>query len=53
MAATQRFFDCVLIALAGHVLAALFRQLADWRQPEPDDHPYRDLMRARRKAPPP
>jgi hypothetical protein len=52
MAAAQRFFDCVLIALAGHVLAALFRQLADWRQPEPDDHPYRDLMRARRKAPP-
>ena len=52
MAATQRFFDCVLIALAGHVLAALFRQLADWRQPEPDDHPYRDLMRARRKTPP-
>jgi hypothetical protein len=52
MAAAQRFFDCVLIALAGHVLAALFQQLADWRQPEPDDHPYRDLMRARRKAPP-
>jgi hypothetical protein len=52
MAAAQRFFDCVLIALAGHVLAALFRQLADWRQPEPDDHPYRDLMRARRKVPP-
>jgi len=52
MAAAQRFVDCVLIALAGHVLAALFRQLADWRQPEPDDHPYRDLMRARRKAPP-
>ena len=52
MAAAQRFFDCVLIALAGHVLAALFQQLADWRQPEPDDHPYRDLTRARRKAPP-
>ena len=51
LAAAQRFFDCVLIALAGHVLAALFQQLADWRQPEPDDHPYRDLMRARRKAP--
>ena len=52
MAAAQRFFDCVLIALAGHVLAALFQQLADWHPPEPDDHPYRDLMRARRKVPP-
>ena len=52
MAATQRFFDCVLIALAGHVLAALFQQLANWHQPEPDDHPYRELMRTRRKSPP-
>jgi hypothetical protein len=50
MAAAQRFVDCVLIALAAHVLAVLFRQLADWQQPEPDDHPYRDLARARRKA---
>jgi hypothetical protein len=52
MAAAHRLLDCLLLALAGHVLAALFQQLADWRQPEPDDHPYRDLMRARRKAPP-
>jgi hypothetical protein len=52
MAAAERFVDCVLIALAGHVLATLFQQLADWRQPEPDDHPYRDLMRPRRKVPP-
>ncbi len=52
MAAAQRFVDCVLIALAGHMLASLYRQLADWQQPEPDDHPYRDLARARRKAPP-
>ena len=50
MAAAQRFVDCVLIALAGHVLATLFRQIADWHQPEPEDHPYRDLARARRKA---
>lgn len=52
MAAAQRFVDCVLIALAGHVLADLFRQLADWQQPEPDDHPYRGESWARRKAPP-
>ena len=51
MAAAQRFVDCVLIALAGHVLASLFRQLADWQQPEPDDHPYRGESWARRKAP--
>jgi hypothetical protein len=52
MAAAERFVDCMLIALAGHVLATLFQQVADWHQPEPDDHPYRDLMRTRRKAPP-
>jgi hypothetical protein len=52
MAAAERFFDCVLIALAGHVLAALFQQLAGWRQPEPEDHPYRDEAWARRKRPP-
>ena len=28
-----------------------FRQIADWRQPEPDDHPYRHMGRARRKTP--
>ncbi len=52
MAAAHRFFDCVLVALAGHALAALFRHLADWYPPEPDDHPYRDFTRARRKVPP-
>ena len=35
--AAERFVDCVLIALAGHVLAMLFQQLADWRQPEPEE----------------
>jgi hypothetical protein len=52
MEAARRVIDCLLLAFVGHVLAALYRQLADWQQPEPDDHPYRELMRARRKAPP-
>jgi hypothetical protein len=51
MAAAHRFFDCVLLALVGHVLASLFQTLADWRQPEPDDHAYRDLRKPRRKVP--
>ncbi|HZP98643.1 MAG TPA: hypothetical protein VFB13_03835 [Reyranella sp.] len=51
LAALQRAIDCLLLAVVGHVLAALFRDLTDWRQPEPDDHPYRDLGRARRKIP--
>ena len=52
MAAAHRLFDCLLVALAGHVLASLFRARANWRQPEPDDHPYRDFGWARRKASP-
>ena len=52
MEAAHRFVDCMLVAIAGHVLASLFRRLSDWHQPEPDDHPYRDLVRARRKVPP-
>jgi hypothetical protein len=50
MEAAHRLIDCLVLAFVGYVLAALFRQLADWQQPEPDDHPYRDLARARRKA---
>lgn len=50
MEAAHRLIDCLLLAFVGYVLATLFRQLADWQQPEPDDHPYRDLARARRKA---
>ncbi len=51
MAAIHRFFDCVVLALVAHVLANLFRRLTDWRQPEPADHPYRDLRTPRRKVP--
>jgi len=50
MEAAHRLIDCLLLAFVGYVLASLFRQLADWHQPEPEDHPYRDLARARRKA---
>jgi hypothetical protein len=47
VAAAHRVIDCLLLAIVGHVLASLFRTLTDWRQPEPDDHPYRDLARGR------
>jgi hypothetical protein len=50
MEAAHRLIDCLLLTFVGAVLASLFRQLTDWQQPEPDDHPYRDLARARRKA---
>jgi hypothetical protein len=50
MEAAHRLIDCLLLAFVGAVLASLFRKLTDWQQPEPDDHPYRDLARARRKA---
>jgi hypothetical protein len=43
MAAAWRFFDCLLLALGGHVLATIWWRHADWHQPEPDDHPYRDF----------
>ncbi len=58
VAAAQRATDCVLLAMVGHALASLFRGRTDWRQPEPDDHPYRGLDRGmgqvkkRRKIPP-
>ncbi|HTR83170.1 MAG TPA: hypothetical protein VMI56_01740 [Reyranella sp.] len=51
MAATLRLWDCLLLALAGHVLAALWRDATGWRQPEPADHPFRDLkLRPQRLA---
>jgi hypothetical protein len=47
VAAARRVIDCVSLAIVGHVLAACFRERTDWQQPEPDDHPYRGLGRAR------
>jgi hypothetical protein len=49
MVGAQRLADCVILAIAGHVLAALFQTLTDWHQPEPEDRPFRH-MRLRPKA---
>jgi hypothetical protein len=43
MAGTQRLVDCLLLAVVGHVLAVLFRSLADWQQPEPEERPFRNM----------
>jgi hypothetical protein len=48
VAAIQRVVDCMLMAGVGYGLAATFRRLTDWQQPEPADLPYRGMMRARR-----
>jgi hypothetical protein len=48
LAALQQIVICLVLAIAGHVLAALFRAAADWRAPEPDDHPYRNMGLRRR-----
>ena len=36
-----RLIDCLILAIVGHVLAALFQALTDWHQPEPEDRPFR------------
>jgi hypothetical protein len=51
MAAAQRLADCLLLAIAGHVLAVLFQSLTDWHAPEPEERPFRH-MRLRAKMPP-
>lgn len=51
IAAAHRVIDCVLLAVIGNSLASTFRQIADWRQPEPDDHPYRGMGAKRRRIP--
>jgi len=43
LAALQQIVVCVVLAIVGHVLAAVFRAATDWRAPEPDDHPYRNM----------
>lgn len=50
VAAAHRLADCLLLAFVGHALAAIFRHLTDWRQPEPDDHPFRGMRLRARKA---
>lgn len=48
VAAIQRVVDCMLMAGVGYGLAATFRRLTDWQQPEPADPFYRGMTRARR-----
>jgi hypothetical protein len=43
LAGAQRLADCLLLAVAGHVLASLFRTLTGWHPPEPEDRPFRHL----------
>lgn len=46
LAAVGRVVDCLMLAWVGHVLATLFREITGWRQPEPDDHPFRNMKHA-------
>jgi hypothetical protein len=48
IAALQQIVVCLVLAIVGHVLAALFRGVTDWRAPESDDHPYRNMGLRRR-----
>ena len=43
LAGGQRLVDCLLLAVAGHVLASLFRTLTAWHPPEPEDRPFRHM----------
>ena len=43
MAGSWRLVDCLLLALVGYVLATIWRRLTDWREPEPEDHPFRNM----------
>jgi len=43
MAGAWRLFDCLMLAVVGYVLATIWRDLTDWRAPEPDDHPFRNM----------
>jgi hypothetical protein len=51
MVGAQRLADCLLLAIVGHVLAALFRVLAGWRQPEPEERPFRNMRMGPRGTP--
>ncbi|UYN94946.1 MAG: hypothetical protein KIT25_23510 [Enhydrobacter sp.] len=46
MAGAWRLFDCLLLALGGHVLAMLWQRQSGWQQPEPEERPFRGLYRA-------
>jgi hypothetical protein len=51
MIGVQRLVDCVLLAIAGHVMATLFRFLTDWQQPEPEERPFRNMRLRPRGTP--
>jgi uncharacterized membrane protein len=43
VAGLHRLVDCLLLAGVGYGLAAIFRSLTDWQQPEPEDRPFRGM----------
>jgi hypothetical protein len=43
LAAATTLIDCLLLAIVGHVLAALYREQSGWQQPEPEERPYRAM----------
>ncbi len=49
MVGAGRLFDCLLLTFVAYGLATWWRQLTDWQQPEPDDHPYRGMARQVRR----
>ena len=50
VAGLHRLVDCLLLAGVGYGLAAFFRSLTDWQQPEPEDRPFRGMRLRTRKA---
>lgn len=43
LAAATTLVDCLLLAIVGHVLAALYRAQSGWQPPEPQERPYRAM----------
>lgn len=43
MTGAWRLTDCLILAIAGHVLSSLFQALTNWHQPEPEDRPFRHM----------
>lgn len=50
VAGPQRLVDCLLLAGVGYGLAAIFRTLTDWQQPDPEDRPFPSLRLQSRKV---
>lgn len=43
LAAATTLIDMLLLAIVGHMLAALYRARSGWQQPEPVERPYRAM----------